>query len=156
MSGHADPPPGYPSTDPQQISTPNDEEQQRLDRQRAVVEALLADDAESRRKFTTAAGKLGTIRAVLAAKLFRADPSYELQCLGVVLGDAMVLALGLEWVIVADEQGRDPALRVPATSILLFPLTMISKRVERGEAVDVFDLFNGVAAMVAERTRAGS
>ena len=34
----------------------------------------------------------------------------------------------------------------------MFPLTMISKRVERGEAVDVFQLFNGVAAEV-ERMR---
>ena len=37
-----------------------------------------------------------------------------------------------------------------------FPLTMISKRVERGEKVDVFELFNGVAAEVeAVRKRGG-
>lgn len=135
---------------PQRISTPNDDERQQLDRQRAVIEALLADDPESRRKFTTAAGKLGAIRAVLAARRFRADQTYELQCLGVVLGDAFALALGMEWVTVADEYGRDPALRVPGTTTLLFPLTMISKRVERGETVDVFDLFDGVAARVDE------
>ena len=65
-----------------------------------------------------------------------------------LLGDAFVLELGMEWVTVEDEHGRDPAVRVPGTSTLLFPLTMISKRVERGEAVDVFDLFNGIAARV--------
>jgi hypothetical protein len=37
---------------------------------------------------------------------------------------------------------------MPKTSIILYPLTMISKRVERDEQVDVFDLFNGVAAQV--------
>jgi len=139
----------------QKITTPDDDERQRLDRQRDVVARLLGDDPANRRKFATAAGKLGTIRAVLAAKLFRADQTYELQCLGVVLGDAFVLELGMEWVTVTDEYGCDPALRVPTTSILLFPLTMISKRIERGETVDVFDLFNGVAAMVDERKRAG-
>jgi hypothetical protein len=29
--------------------------------------------------------------------------------------------------------------------VLVFPLTMISKRVEAGQAVDVFDLFNWAA-----------
>ncbi|WP_143154149.1 DUF3806 domain-containing protein [Rhodanobacter sp. OK091] len=31
-----------------------------------------------------------------------------------------------------DEYGRDPVPRLPGTSVLLFPLTMISRRVERG------------------------
>jgi hypothetical protein len=33
---------------------------------------------------------------------------------------------------------------------------MISKRIERGENVDVFDLFNGVAANVEEMQRQGN
>jgi hypothetical protein len=61
----------------------------------------------------------------------------------------------MEWVMVEDEHGRDPAVRLPKTSIILFPLTMISKRIERGEKVDVFDLFNGVATKVQEMQRQG-
>jgi hypothetical protein len=61
----------------------------------------------------------------------------------------------MEWVMVEDEHGRDPAVRLPSTSIIFFPLTMISKRIERGEKVDVFDLFNGVAAKVEEIQRRG-
>src|SRR5262249_53109536 len=76
----------------------------------------------SRAKYQTAAGKLGTIRAILNGNVFKADQTYELQCLGVVLGDAFVLDLGTEWVIVEDSHGRDPAVRLPGTSILLFPL----------------------------------
>ena len=142
-------------TSEQRITELSVAEREQLDRQRSEIEGLLGDDAENHRKFAKAAGKLGTIRAVLDAEMFRADQTYELQCLGVVLGDAFVLELGMEWVSVEDEYGRDPAVRVPATGILLFPLTMISKRIERGEAVDVFDLFNGVAAMVDERKRTG-
>jgi Domain of unknown function (DUF3806) len=48
-------------------------------------------------------------------------------------------------VIVSDEHGCNPALRYRDTSVILYPLTMISKRVERGEAVDVFDMYNWLA-----------
>ena len=47
-----------------------------------------------------------------------------------------------------NEYGRDPAVRLPNTTILLYPMKMISKRIQRGETVDVFDLYNGTAAQV--------
>lgn len=111
-----------------------------MDDQRQLVASLLANES-SRKKFESAAGKLGTIRAVLAANVFRSDQTYELQCLGVVLGDALVMETELQWTAVEDEYGRNPVVCVPGTTILAFPLTMISKRVERGEDVDVFELF---------------
>jgi hypothetical protein len=104
----------------------------------------------------TVAGKLGTIRAILQANAFKPDQTYQLQCLGIVLGDALVQELKMEWVKVEDERGRDPAVQLPGTTIILYPLTMISKRIERGEQVDVFDLFNGIAAKVDEVQRKGS
>ena len=70
--------------------------------------------------------------------------------MGVVIGDALVQQLGLRWVIAEDEYGRDPALAVPGKTVLLYPLTMISKRVEAGEAVDVFDLFNWTAGQIED------
>ena len=121
----------------------------RLAEQRALCEAYLADE-QSRANYATAAGKLGLVRALLAHGVFRPDQTYELQSLGVVLGDAFVQELGMRWVAVEDEYGRDPALQLPGTSVLLYPLTMISKRVERGEAVDVFELFNGLAAQLED------
>jgi len=33
----------------------------------------------------------------------------------------------MEWVTVEDEYGKDPALRFPGTTVIAFPLTMISK-----------------------------
>jgi hypothetical protein len=139
--------------DSQVVSAPTPADSQRLEHQRQLVENYVAD--ESRERFRTPAGKLGTIRAILAGKVFGATQTYELQSLGVVFGDALALQLGLEWVIVEDNSGRDPALRAPGTSIIVYPLTMISKRVERGEAVDVFDLFNTVAAGVERLRREG-
>jgi len=124
-------------------------DQVRLLDQRAVVEKLFEGE-DWRQKYQNTAGKLGTIRAILSNGIFKSDQTYELQCLGVVLGDAFVQELSMEWVMAEDRFGRDPAVRLPGTNIILFPLTMISKRVERGETVDVFDLFNGVAARVEE------
>lgn len=138
----------------QKVTALTDADQQRLREQRAVVEKFLADDA-SRQKYQTAAGKLGTIRAVLQANVFKPNQTYELQCLGIVLGDAFVQELKMEWVMVEHQHGRDPAVRLPGTTIILFPLTMISKRIERGEQVDVFQLFNGVAAQVDDIKRRG-
>lgn len=118
----------------------------RLSDQRAVVEGYLADD--SRANYAKPAGKLGLLRALLTQKVFKPTQTYELQCMGVVLGDAFVQELGMEWVTVTDEHGANAAVRLPGTSVIIFPLSMISKRVERGESVDVFDLFNGIAAEI--------
>lgn len=71
--------------------------------------------------------------------------------MGVVLGDVFVQDMGFHWIIVQHDYGRDPAIKFQNTSVLLFPLTMISKRIERGETVDVFDLYNGVAAIAREK-----
>ena len=133
----------------QTVSALTEDDHKRLDEQRAVVTNYLTD--EGRSKFATAPGKLGTLRALLEAEVFQADQRYELQSMGIVLGDVFVQDIGFSWVMVEDEYGRDPALKYQETSIILFPLTMISKRVERGEQVDVFDLYNSVAAVAQEK-----
>jgi hypothetical protein len=56
----------------------------------------------------------------------------------------------LSWVTVQDEYGTDPALRYKTTSILVFPLTMISKRVEDGRAVEVEYLYEATITRVRE------
>jgi hypothetical protein len=138
------------SSNPQQtVSLPSVADLDRLAKQRAVIEKFLADD-QSRAKYAKPAGKLGTLRGLLAQKAFKPTQTYELQCMGVVLGDALVQEMGMEWIMVEDDVGSDPAVRMPGTSIIIFPLTMISKRVERGEAVDVFDLFNATAAQIED------
>lgn len=131
----------------QKITALSDADQKRLRDQRAVVEKYLGND-DSKEKYKTAAGKLDTIRAILQGDIFKRDQKYELQCLGIVLGDVFVQDLEMEWIMVEDEYGRDPAVRLPNTTMILFPMTMISKRIERGEKVDVFDLYNGSAAQV--------
>jgi hypothetical protein len=131
----------------QKISLPSPADLDRLAKQRAVIEHYLGDD-DSRTKYQTPAGKLGLLRALLAQQVFKPTQTYELQCMGIVLGDTFVQEMGMEWITVEDEHGSDPAVRLPGTSVIIYPLTMISKRVERGESVDVFDLFNGIADQI--------
>ena len=131
----------------QKVSALSQADVERLDKQRTVITRFLADD-DSRAKYQKVAGKLGTLRVLVAQKKFLPTQTYELQCMGIVLGDAFVQEMGMEWVMVEDELGTDPAVRLPGTTIIIFPLTMISKRVERGETLDVFDLFNGVADQI--------
>lgn len=131
------------------ISALTEADQNRLREQRAVVERCLGNSI-SREKFKTAAGKLGTIRAILQAGLFKPEHSYELHCLGVVFGDAMVEEMGMEWIIVNDERGREPAIRKPEAGLIFYPLTMISRPIEAGEWVEVFDLCQSVLDQVEE------
>ncbi len=128
---------------PQTVSSLEADDVAWMQAQRVPVHAYVAP--ESRASLETAAGKLGLIRALLAAGVFQPDQTAALQSLGIVLGDALVQHVdGAEWVMVQDEYGRDPGVRIRGTTVLLFPLTMVSKRAEAGEVVDVFALFNGL------------
>ena len=92
-------------------------------------------------RYQTLEGKLSLLDAILSNNWIEPDETLKLQCLGITFGDALEQQLGLEWVMVEDEYGRDPALIQSGTSIVIFPQTSISKRIEAGEAVDAYALF---------------
>ena len=71
-----------------------------------------------------------------------------MQCLGVAFGDALAETVGLEWVTFSLGEDEWPGLRLGETSLFIHPLTMISKRVEAGEDVDVIELFQGIAHQI--------
>ena len=94
--------------------------------------------------------KLDLIAAMLDSGVITPDQKWELQSLGIVFGDALSQALDLMWVAVEDEYGRDPALMMPKTTMLVFPRTVISKRIEDGEKVNVFELFGDFCERVMQ------
>ena len=100
-------------------------------------------------------GKLKLLDVILKSGWIKPDETVKLQCLGITLGDALAQKLDLHWVQVEDEYGTDPALRYAETSIIIFPMTLISKRIERGEQVDAYHLFNvmveGIQKVIADR-----
>jgi hypothetical protein len=137
----------------QRVTSPLADDWERIDSQRRWVQDHF--DESSRHLYESRDEKLRLLQAILDAKWIAPDETVKLQCLGVAFGDALAQDLGLEWVMVEDEYGRDPAVRKPGTTVIAFPLTMISKRLERGETVDVRDLFErtskDIAQMAADR-----
>ena len=105
-------------------------------------------EPNARHKYDTVQGKLNLLDAILSNCWVSPDETLKLQCLGIALGDALAQHMTLVWVVVEDDYGRDPALSLAGTTVLVFPQTMISKRVEDGEEIDVFKLFNGICEVV--------
>lgn len=107
-------------------------------------------DARSRHKYETIEGKLRLLDTILQNDWVSPEDTVKLQCLGITFGDALAQELGLQWVTVEDEYGRDPALSLQGSSVLVFPMTSISKRVERGETVVPSALFQEALATIRE------
>jgi hypothetical protein len=120
-----------------QFSELSREDSERLDVQRAVVAAVVKQ-RYGRAALTRTKKDLPILQRLLDDKVFTKSQTYELQSLGVVFGDVLASEFPLRWVMITDEFGTDPTLRFKNTSININALTMISKRIEREERVDVF------------------
>ncbi|MDR2860746.1 MAG: DUF3806 domain-containing protein [Elusimicrobiota bacterium] len=105
---------------------------------------------KSEYKYKTIEGKLYLLQGIIDQKFIKKDETDKLQSLGVVFGDALAEGLSLHWVEIEDEYGIDPALRYLETNILLFPLTILSKRIEKGEEINIKELFDGICDMVSD------
>lgn len=128
------------------------DDRDRLDRQRAVV-AGAAKQRYGTTGLTRTKKDLPILQRLLEDQAFKKSQTYELQSLGVAFGDVLASEFSLRWVMINDEYGTDPTLRFKNTSININALTMISKRVERGEPVDVLELLQrtGEALSDAEK-----
>ena len=100
--------------------------------------------------YNTLKGKLELLDIIIKSNWIIKTETYKLQCLGVTLGDALVQDLEFNWIEIEDEYGVDPAIKYKDTSLILFPLTMISKRIENDEFVDIFKLFEHLKSEVIE------
>lgn len=124
-----------------------------LDEARSWVKGHFTDNADD--KYSPIDGKLRVLDTILRSKWVEPGETLKLQLLGVAFGDAIAQELMLEWVVVDDEYGRSPALNWPGTSLDIYPLTVISKRVEDGEDVDVYELFEGICNRLKELAFSG-
>ena len=115
------------------------EDATRLDKQREVV-AVAAKERFGSLSFTKQRSDLVILQRLIDNHVFDRTQTYELQCLGVAFGDVLASEFLLKWVMVTDEYGTAPTLRYKATSIQINALTMISKRIEGGERVDLSEL----------------
>ena len=85
---------------------------------------------------------LEVLQKLLDQKLVIQEDRLQLQAMGVILGDFYIKQLGVRWVVLEDKMGRSRALQAGQQQQLLFPITMISRRVEAGIQVDVNEIYN--------------
>ena len=115
-----------------------------------VIEQALDEDLDGTRQ------DLALIQRVLDQGLVEPEATYTLQAFGLAFGRVFLNEFpDYDWWMVEDEHGRDPAIRYKETSLLVFPMTMISKRIEDGEPFDVAELFDGLAKQLAELIQEG-
>lgn len=88
---------------------------------------------------------LERIQRILESHQIPATSTQELQSLGILFGKVFVNETpGYDWWVVEDGCGKDACVRFKETTLLTFPQTMISKRVEDGEQINVQELFTGL------------
>ena len=124
------------------------ENRARLAEQEAVVARLLRSHYGEGASLRHSKDDLLLLQRMIDDRILRRDQTYELQSMGIVLGNVFVNETPLQWVMVDDEHGRDPALQYPNTTVIIFPLTMISKRVEDGREVHVAQIFEVIRKQV--------
>lgn len=93
---------------------------------------------------------LRILQSIIDQRVVSAGQTYELQALGIALGDVMVAELGFDWVVLRDQYGRSRALQYKLTENYLFPVTMISKRVEVDLSFTVVELYEKAVEVATE------
>ena len=74
-----------------------------------------------------------------------------LQAVGMSLGQVLATQnRNYDWWMISDEDGRDPCLRYLETDLLVFPQTLVSRRIEDGESVQVAALYEDITCQLQE------
>ncbi len=78
-------------------------------------------------------------------KRVKAKNILEAQCIGVALGNVWVKTTPMQWKQVKNEFGSMLALHNPGTKMVLYPLTMVSKRLAHHQEIDLISLYTQFA-----------
>lgn len=84
---------------------------------------------------------LKLVQRIIDRSLIKRDDRLKLQALGAVLGQILVNEEKLEWQSYEDKMGKSRAVCVPNTQHCLFPITMLSRRMEVGLLPRVDDVY---------------
>jgi hypothetical protein len=112
----------------------------RNDRQRRIVDKLVKENF-GYVKLEGSKSDLYYLQRIVDKKLVGRHDGYDLQALGVILGDIMDRNLPVRWVVVEDKYGRSRALQFEETKSLYYPVTMISRRLQNNMEVNVRQLY---------------
>lgn len=95
-------------------------------------------------------GDLQLLQRLVDGKWISRDDYKTQQALGVVLGNVMLADFPntLEWKIYEDKIGRSRALCVKKTAECLFPVTMLSRRMELGSVPNVRKIYDDALLLI--------
>lgn len=94
-------------------------------------------------------GDLEILQKIVDQELIGKKDTEDLQALGAVIANLMLVDVpSLEWKIYKDSLGRSRALCAKQTTECLFPITMLSRRMEQGLKPDVKKVYEEGLAML--------
>lgn len=133
----------------QRIEAPNEQDIDRIAHQ--LIHAGELTTEVTGQPLTNRLSDLQLLQQVLDAGVIEPEATYSLQALGVAFGKVFVNNNEhYDWWMVEDEYGRDPAVRYKETSLLVFPQTMISKRIEDGEPIELQAFYEDLVDQLEE------
>ncbi|MGI1677773.1 MAG: DUF3806 domain-containing protein [Cellvibrionaceae bacterium] len=88
------------------------------------------------------------LQRIADKKIIKKSDTKNLQATGVALGNILKNELSLNWVVYQDKYGRSRALCVPQTEHCLFPTTMLSRHLEIGAPVNVFETYQKAVKLI--------
>ena len=119
-----------------------------LDNQQELAETIVYDAL-----LTRLTGQkdhdIALLQQVIDKQSLARTQTKELQALGVALGNLMAKEYRLPWVIYIDDKGRSRGLEIDNTTQVLFPLTMISRRVEADAKTDVAAIYKKAEEIIS-------
>ncbi len=131
----------YGDPDPMKTRELNWLNQQFLDKQRGRIEEITRNNFG--RPLRIGSENIALLQRIIDENLIKPNDTLNLQALGVVLGDIYVrYNRKLVWRVYVDDVGKTHAVCIVDTDNCLFPITMLSRRMEVGLKPNVERVFN--------------
>lgn len=118
---------------------------------RAQLHALIARGFPNDELGHTAAD-FELLQRIVDANTLKAEDVSDWEAMGIAFGDGLTTMIpGLAWVQVTDQYGTDAVLRYRGTSLQIGVVTMLLKRIETNEAVDIAHMAHWLQTFIEEK-----
>ena len=133
----------------QRIEAPNEDDLIFVAKMLVFAESLASEMIGE--NFDGSLKDLERLQKILDTKQIEPEAAQTLHALGLTFGKIFLLGNeGFDWWMVEDEYGRDVCIRYKETTLLTFPQTMISKRIEDGKPVNIIEMYSGLVEKIQD------
>lgn len=99
------------------------------------------------------AADFALLQRIVDADVLSADDASGWEAMGIAFGDGLTARVpGLAWAQVTDQYGTDAVLRYRETTLQIGVATMLLKRAQAIEAIDVAHMADWLASFIAEKS----